>query len=48
MAKSRTTEMNEIRERVEREQYEVDSDAVASALLERLVAGRTMPPSLRG
>ena len=31
--------MNEIRERVESDRYEVDSDAVARALLERLMAG---------
>ncbi len=33
--------MNEIRERLEREQYEVDANAVAQALVERLLAGRT-------
>jgi len=34
------TIVNEIRERLEREQYEVDSQAVAHALVERLLAGR--------
>lgn len=33
--------MNEIRERLERDQYEIDSQAVAQALVERLLAGRT-------
>lgn len=32
--------MNEIRERLEREQYEIDAVAVAQALLDRLLAGR--------
>jgi hypothetical protein len=32
--------MNEIRERLEREQYEIDVAAVAQALVERLLAGR--------
>ena len=36
--------MNEIRERLEREQYQVDSHAVASALVERLLAGRLVLP----
>jgi len=40
--------MHEIRERVAREQYTVDDKAVAQALIERLLAGRTVPPSLRG
>jgi len=35
------TDMNEIRERLEREQYEVDAKAVAQVLVERLLAGRT-------
>ena len=39
--------MSDIRERVEREQYKVDNDAVARALIERLLAGRAVPPSLR-
>ncbi len=34
--------MNEIRERVEQDQYEIDSEAVARALVERLLAGRTI------
>ena len=41
MDESRTTEMNELRERLERAQYTVDPNAVARALLERLLAGRT-------
>ncbi len=32
--------MNEIRERLERERYQVDPKAVAHALIERLLAGR--------
>lgn len=32
--------MKEIRERLEREQYEIDAAAVAQALVERLLAGR--------
>ncbi len=47
MAESRMTNMHEIRERVEREQYQVDTHAVARALIERLLAGRAVPPSLR-
>ena len=39
--------MSDIRERLEREQYKVDADAVARALAERLLAGRAVPPSLR-
>lgn len=39
--------MNEIRERVEREQYEVDAKAVAQALVERLLAGRATASSRR-
>ncbi len=37
--------MNEIRERVEHDQYEIDSDAVARALVERLLAGRSVVAS---
>jgi hypothetical protein len=33
--------MNEIRERVQQDQYVIDADAVARALVERLLAGRT-------
>ena len=40
-AESRMTDMNEIRERLKREQYEVDAKAVAQVLVERLLAGRT-------
>lgn len=47
MAESRMTHMHEIRERLEREQYKVDNHAVARALIERLLAGRAVPPSLR-
>ena len=47
MSESRKTPMSDIRERVEREQYKVDNDAVARALIERLLAGRAVPPSLR-
>ena len=35
--------MNELRERLERAQYTVDPNAVARALVERLLAGRTAP-----
>jgi len=35
--------MTHIRERVEREQYTVDPNKVALALIERLLAGRTVP-----
>ena len=35
--------MNEIRDRVTSEQYQVDCVAVAGALIERLLAGRTVP-----
>lgn len=48
MAESRTTEMNQIRERLEREQYQVDTRAVAGALLERLLAGSVLPTAPRG
>jgi anti-sigma28 factor (negative regulator of flagellin synthesis) len=41
------TEMNQIRERVEREQYQIDSQAVARALIERLLAGRVVSVPLR-
>lgn len=41
------SQVQEIRQRVERQQYEVDHDAVARALIERLLAGRSVPPSLR-
>jgi len=46
-SQSRMTHVNEIRERVEHEQYEVDAQAVARALVERLFAGRAgwRPPS---
>lgn len=46
-AQSRMTNVNEIRERLEREQYQVDSQAVAQALVERLLAGRAgwRPPT---
>lgn len=36
--------VNEIRERVEQDEYEIDADAVARALVERLLAGRTIAP----
>jgi anti-sigma28 factor (negative regulator of flagellin synthesis) len=37
------TKMQEIRELLERHQYQVDARAVADALLERLLAGRVAP-----
>ncbi len=36
--------MNDLRERLEREQYQVDSHAVARALIERLMAGKLVLP----
>ena len=39
--------MNEIRERLTCEQYQVDCNAVARALIERLVAGRTVAATPR-
>ncbi len=36
--------MNDMRARLEREQYQVDSHAVAGALIERLMAGRLVLP----
>ena len=35
--------MNQIREHVSCAQYQVDCAAVANALIERLLAGRTVP-----
>ena len=39
--------MTKIREHVTCEQYQVDCAAVARALVERLLAGRTVAPNLR-
>lgn len=47
MVESRTTKMNEISERLERKQYEVDTQAVATALIERLLAGRVLAKAPR-
>lgn len=43
------TNVNEIRESLTLDQYQVDSAAVAQALVERLLAGRAslLPPSAR-
>lgn len=34
--------MDEIRDSLRREQYEIDSDALACALVERLLVGRSL------
>ena len=36
-------QLTEIRERLEREQYQVDATAVAAAIVRRLLEGRTLP-----
>jgi hypothetical protein len=45
MADARTTMQTDGRdERFETARYEIDADAVADAILSRLLAGRTLPP----
>ena len=44
MAPIRTTEVDLMRERLKKSGYQVDSTAVASAILERLLAGGLTPP----
>ena len=41
MTDSRTTKMEEIRARLERDAYTVDADKVADAIVARLLAGRS-------
>jgi len=41
MADSRTEKVNSLRERIQREQYQVDPPAVAAAIVERLIARRS-------
>ena len=41
MTDSRTTKMEEIRTRLERDDYTVDADKVADAIVARLLAGRS-------
>ena len=41
MTDSRTTKMEEIRERLERDAYTVDAQKVADAIVARLLAGRS-------
>jgi hypothetical protein len=42
------TKMTQITERLARDEYRVDTDAVATALVERLLAGRTVIRAPRG
>jgi hypothetical protein len=42
------TKMTEITERLARDEYHVDTHAVATALVERLLAGRSVPKAPRG
>jgi len=41
MTDSRMTKMEELRTRIERDQYDVDADKVADAIIARLLAGRS-------
>ena len=41
MTDSRMTKMEEIRSRIERDQYDVDAEKVADAIIARLQAGRS-------
>jgi hypothetical protein len=41
MTDSRMSKMEELRSRIERDQYSVDADKVADAILARLLAGRS-------
>ena len=43
MSDSRMSNVNTIRERISQEHYEVKPDAVANAILERLLAGTLVP-----
>jgi len=41
MTDSRMTKMEELRTRIERDQYDVDAEKVADAIIARLLAGRS-------
>ena len=41
MTDSRMSKMEEIRSRIERDQYDVDAEKVADAIIARLLAGRS-------
>ena len=43
MSDSRMSNVNVIRERISQEHYEVNPNAVANAILERLLAGTLVP-----
>jgi anti-sigma28 factor (negative regulator of flagellin synthesis) len=46
MTDSRTNTVNTISDRISKSHYEVDSSAVAAAILERLLAGNIIPNEL--
>jgi anti-sigma28 factor (negative regulator of flagellin synthesis) len=46
MTDSRTNNVNTISERISKSHYEVNSSAVAAAILERLLAGNLIPNEL--
>ena len=47
MTDSRTNTVKTISDRISQSHYEVDSSAVAAAILERLLAGKLIPNELR-
>jgi hypothetical protein len=46
MDQPRMMQVQEIRERIERDDYHVDAGAVAAAILDRLCDGRAMPKAV--
>ena len=48
MANPRMEHVNDIRDRVERQQYEVDASAVARAILARLIQSAERPSDPQG
>ncbi len=47
MTESRTNNVTIISERISKSHYEVNSSAVAAAIVERLLAGKIIPNELR-
>ncbi len=47
MTESRTNNVNIISDRISKSHYEVNSSAVAAAIVERLLAGKIIPNELR-
>lgn len=47
MDRTRMEQVQEIRERLERDDYRIDADAVAEAIMKRLCDGRALPTAVQ-